>query len=232
MDRDQFLAAALTNPVNDAITRELFALALPDAWLVSGCLVQSVWNALTGRAAGYGINDYDVFYFDPDTTWEAEDAVIRRIDARLATLGVTIETRNQARVHLWYAAIVWIASSLTPIAMTRLAHHAGGKSRAAARRFDLFLQEAMRFLADIAGPGIGPGAALVVGGAGSLAGLVALALHVKILVVAAGPVDRVLLGDTARLDHARAAHARDATGVLHPRRHIALQPAHRSDRGI
>ena len=104
MDRDQFLAAALTNPVNEAIARELFALALPDAWLVSGCLVQSVWNLLTGRAAGYGINDYDVFYFDPDTTWEAEDAVIRRIDARLATLGVTIETRNQARVHLWYAA--------------------------------------------------------------------------------------------------------------------------------
>jgi hypothetical protein len=103
MNQNDFLAAALTNPVNEAIARELFELALPDAWLVSGCLVQSVWNALTGRAAGYGISDYDVFYFDPDTTWEAEDAVIHRLDARLATLGVTIETRNQARVHLWYA---------------------------------------------------------------------------------------------------------------------------------
>jgi hypothetical protein len=103
MDRDQFLTAALTNPANAAILRELFALALPDAWLVSGCLVQTVWNARTGRAAGYGISDYDVFYFDPDTSWEAEDAVIRRLDARLAKLGVRIETRNQARVHLWYA---------------------------------------------------------------------------------------------------------------------------------
>src|ERR1700761_4690783 len=102
MDCDQFLAVALKNPVNDIITHELFELALPDAWLVSGCLVQTVWNVLTGRAVGYGINDYDVFYFDPDTSWEAEDAVIRTVAVRLAKLNVTIETRNQARVHLWY----------------------------------------------------------------------------------------------------------------------------------
>jgi hypothetical protein len=102
MTRDQFLGAALKNPVNAAIVRALDELALPDAWLVSGCLVQTVWNVMTGRPAHYGINDYDVFYFDPDTSWEAEDAVIRMLGARLAGLGVTIETRNQARVHLWY----------------------------------------------------------------------------------------------------------------------------------
>src|SRR6476620_11710356 len=102
MDRDEFLSAALKNPVNDIVTRELFELALPDAWLVSGCLVQTVWNVLTGRAVGYGINDYDVFYFDPDTSWQAEDAVIRKLAERFAELGVTIEARNQARVHLWY----------------------------------------------------------------------------------------------------------------------------------
>src|ERR1700759_5720406 len=96
MDSDQFLAAALKNPVNERIARELFELALPDAWLVSGCLVQTVWNVHTGRAVGYGINDYDVFYFDPDTSWEAEDAVIRKLAARLASFGVKIETRNQA----------------------------------------------------------------------------------------------------------------------------------------
>src|ERR1700743_295001 len=103
MDKNTFLTAALINPVNERIARELFEQAVPDAWLVSGCLVQTVWNALTGRAVGYGINDYDVFYFDPDTSWEAEDAVIRRLNARLKHLGVAIEARNQARVHLWYA---------------------------------------------------------------------------------------------------------------------------------
>ena len=104
MTRDQFLAAALNNPVNDAIIRALYALALPDAWLVSGCLVQTAWNVLTSRAIDHGIADYDIFYFDPDTSWDAEDAVIRRLQARLDHLGVKIETRNQARVHLWYPA--------------------------------------------------------------------------------------------------------------------------------
>ena len=48
MDTSDFLAAALRNPVNEAIADELFQLALPDAWIVSGCLVQTVWNVLTG----------------------------------------------------------------------------------------------------------------------------------------------------------------------------------------
>lgn len=102
MDRDEFLAAALRNAANEIIARELFDLALPDAWLVSGCLVQSVWNVLTGRAVDYGINDYDVFYFDPDTSWAAEDIVIHRLRDRLGELGAEVEARNQARVHLWY----------------------------------------------------------------------------------------------------------------------------------
>ena len=104
MNRDEFLALALRNPVNVTIIDELHRLALPDARLVSGCLVQTVWNVLTRRAVDHGIADYDVFYFDPDTSWEAEDAVIRTLHARLAHLGARIEVRNQARVHLWYPA--------------------------------------------------------------------------------------------------------------------------------
>jgi hypothetical protein len=104
MDEARFLALALKNPTNVAILDELHRLALPDAWLVSGCLVQSVWNVLTGSAIDHGIADYDVFYFDPDTSWDTEDAVIRDVHARLGHLGVKIETRNQARVHLWYPA--------------------------------------------------------------------------------------------------------------------------------
>jgi uncharacterized protein len=102
MDRDEFLSLALRNPVNGIIADWLFRLALPDAWIVSGCLVQTVWNVLTGRAVDYGIADYDVFYFDPDTSWEAEDAVIRKLQGAFAKLGVVVEARNQARVHLWY----------------------------------------------------------------------------------------------------------------------------------
>jgi hypothetical protein len=84
MDTDVFLAATLRNPVNETIAAELFRLALPDAWLVSGCLVQTVWNVLTARAVDHGIADYDIFYFDPDTSWAAEDAVIRRLQNSFA----------------------------------------------------------------------------------------------------------------------------------------------------
>lgn len=73
-------------------------MALPQWRLVSGCLYQTVWNVLTRRPRGTGIQDYDVIYFDAaDLSWEAEDAVIRR-----ATSTLPLQIRNQARVHLWY----------------------------------------------------------------------------------------------------------------------------------
>jgi len=58
-----FVVQVLSNPANRAILQRLPALGLPDAWLVAGCLFQTVWN-----------------------------------------LGVTLEVKNQARVHTWYEA--------------------------------------------------------------------------------------------------------------------------------
>ncbi len=78
-------------------------IRLPEWRLVAGCLYQTVWNVLTGRPRGTGIQDYDLIYFaGDDLSWEAEDAVIRRVAA--ATLGCVgpVEVRNQARVHLWF----------------------------------------------------------------------------------------------------------------------------------
>ena len=75
MNKSEFLAAVLKNPVNERILQLLFELALPDAWLVSGCLVQTVWNVRTGRAVGYGISDYDIVYFDPDRHCERSEAI-------------------------------------------------------------------------------------------------------------------------------------------------------------
>jgi hypothetical protein len=102
MNQSEFLTATLRNPANEIIAAKLFELALPDAWIVSGCLVQTVWNILTGRAVDYGISDYDVFYFDPDTSWAVEDALIRKLHEAFAHLNIKVEARNQARVHLWY----------------------------------------------------------------------------------------------------------------------------------
>jgi hypothetical protein len=102
MRTDEFLTAAMRNPVHTALLDELDRRALPDAWIVAGSLTQTVWNGQTGRAIGYGINDYDVFYFDPDLSWDAEDRVIAAFGEVSDRLGARIEMRNQARVHLWY----------------------------------------------------------------------------------------------------------------------------------
>jgi len=73
-------------------------------WLIfSGAVYQSVWNHLTGRPAGHGIKDFDVGYFDPDYSWDAEDAVIRRVAARFdEPLRSRVEVRNQRRVSEWF----------------------------------------------------------------------------------------------------------------------------------
>src|SRR6202040_2836466 len=79
-------------------------LCLPD-WLVfSGAVYQPVLNHLTHRHLDYGIKDYDLAYFDAsDLSYEAEDAVIRRVKAAFAEpLRSMVEVRNQARVHLWF----------------------------------------------------------------------------------------------------------------------------------
>ena len=102
MDAGEFRNLALRNPANDALLDELMRLELPDAWIVAGSLAQTIWNLKSGRPVGHGIDDYDIFYFDPDLSWQAEDAVIARLSETSARLGIRVEVRNQARVHLWY----------------------------------------------------------------------------------------------------------------------------------
>jgi uncharacterized protein len=102
MDTEHLIETALQNQANRVILERLPALGLADAWLVAGSLFQTVCNVLTGRPPEYGIKDYDIFYFDEDTSWKAEDAVIRRVSALFSDLGIAVEARNQARVHLWY----------------------------------------------------------------------------------------------------------------------------------
>jgi len=78
-------------------------LGLPDWRVFSGAVYQTVWNAVTGRDPDYGVKDYDVGYFDPDTSWDAEDVWIRRAAAAFEPpLRDMVEVRNQARVHLWF----------------------------------------------------------------------------------------------------------------------------------
>ncbi|MFD4640513.1 nucleotidyltransferase family protein [Lentzea sp. NPDC058436] len=98
------LRAVLTrNEVLTDVLARAAELRLPGWYLTAGCVVQTVWNVVTGRPAADGILDHDLFYFDAtDLSWEAEDAVIRTGRERFAGLPATVEIRNEARVHLWY----------------------------------------------------------------------------------------------------------------------------------
>ncbi|WP_397406740.1 nucleotidyltransferase family protein [Polaromonas sp.] len=96
---------ALRNPCNQALLDGLADLHLPDAWLVGGCLFQTVWNLLDRRPPGTGIRDYDIFYFDPeDLSDRSEQAVNQQAQTFFSSLGVQLDVRNQARVHTWYPA--------------------------------------------------------------------------------------------------------------------------------
>ena len=98
-----FLRDVSRNPVNAAILARWGLLGLPDAWLVAGCLFQTVWNLRAGRPAHASIKDYDLFYFDPvDLSESSERTAQEATRALFADLGVTIEVANQARVHRWY----------------------------------------------------------------------------------------------------------------------------------
>ena len=87
------------------VMRTAATLGLADWLIVSGAVYQGVWNQITGRPLDYGVKDYDLVYFDPDTSWDAEDVFIKRAaGAYPPPYDALVEVRNQARVHLWFEA--------------------------------------------------------------------------------------------------------------------------------
>lgn len=100
---DELTAIVRAEPGLMRVLTTLREIGLPDWRVFSGAVYQAVWNARTGRSAGYGVRDYDIGYFDPDTSWDAEDVVIKRVAAAFdEPLRAMVEVRNQARVHLWH----------------------------------------------------------------------------------------------------------------------------------
>lgn len=100
---ETFLAGVRINAINRHLLTELPALGLPQCYLAAGCLFQTIWNLRSNAQPTAMIKDYDVLYFDDsDLAWEAEDAVISKVSRIAGNLGVSVEVKNQARVHLWY----------------------------------------------------------------------------------------------------------------------------------
>ena len=84
---------------------EKYALENPSFknWYVgAGGVNQTVFNYYHGYEGDYGIKDYDIVYFDDDTSYEAEDVIIKDLEKRLKDMDIVSDIKNQARVHIWY----------------------------------------------------------------------------------------------------------------------------------
>jgi hypothetical protein len=91
-----------TNRWNALILGRAAQLGFEDWWLTAGCIAQSIWNFACERDVHAGIRDYDLFYYDPDTSWDAENDVICKARQIFSDIPVEVQVRNQARVPLWY----------------------------------------------------------------------------------------------------------------------------------
>ena len=97
--------AVAANSLAMTVLERAQAMGLPDHGLMAGAVYQAVWNALTGRDPAFGVNDYDLGYYDASDLGEAaEDVVIKAGEVVFGDLDAIIEIRNQARVHLWFGA--------------------------------------------------------------------------------------------------------------------------------
>ena len=78
-------------------------LALPNWYIGAGCVVQTVWNYLSGLPINHGIKDVDLVYYDPnDRSDQSELATSEKVKNLLPNFPLHIDVNNQARVHLWY----------------------------------------------------------------------------------------------------------------------------------
>jgi hypothetical protein len=92
-----------SSPILSAVLERWSSISLPDCWLSSTVIAQTVWNESLGFPSHYGLADIDLVYFDVgDLSADREMRQATRVRNLLAEIPIWIDTKNQARVHLWY----------------------------------------------------------------------------------------------------------------------------------
>lgn len=97
----QFQTVLRRNPLIARVLDGWGQIGLPDCWLVAGALAQTVWNDVLGLPPTHGVSDIDLDA--EDLSAEGETGHAERIRALFSELGVWVDVKNEARVHLWYA---------------------------------------------------------------------------------------------------------------------------------
>lgn len=75
---------------------------LRNYYVAAGCINQTVFNYYHGNKLDFGIEDFDIVYFDEDLSYEKEDEVIKYVTNLLKDIKVELDIKNEARVYLWY----------------------------------------------------------------------------------------------------------------------------------
>jgi len=73
-----------------------------DYYLAAGCINQTVLNYYHNYPLNYGINDFDIVYFDNDTSYESEDLIIKELSSKLKHININFDIKNENRVPIWY----------------------------------------------------------------------------------------------------------------------------------
>ena len=100
---DFFLSIIQKNEQVHTVIETAQDLNLSNWYVGAGCLVQTVWNALSDRPLSENIKDIDLIYFDSsDLSEEAEETMAQKVREKYSNVPLELDVRNQARVHLWY----------------------------------------------------------------------------------------------------------------------------------
>lgn len=93
----------LSNSTLKSILVRLSQTNLKNYYVAAGCINQTVFNYYHHYPLMNGIEDFDIVYFDDDTSYEKEDTIIKKINNLVSDLNITCDIKNEARVHLWYS---------------------------------------------------------------------------------------------------------------------------------
>ncbi len=77
-------------------------LAMSNWYIGAGAIAQTVWNYFHKLPLNHGVKDYDLVYFDADTSESAQRKWVEKGKNLFKSVSKEVEITNQARVHLWY----------------------------------------------------------------------------------------------------------------------------------
>ena len=77
---------------------------LENYYVAAGCINQTVFNYYHDYSLMNKIKDFDIVYFDSDTSYDKEDATIKKINNLVKDLNIICDIKNEARVHIWYSS--------------------------------------------------------------------------------------------------------------------------------